>query len=203
MQRFIIFAIATGADPGGGCRGCATLPHPPWDDLRFSNTTGILRKKTMWFIGVEVEQETSAPPPKKDPGSAPVLFRFLIFIPSIIPIRTFVFVNFVLCSLFFFSKFSEYIFKCVRTLSIKKPNVYTSHGHEMTRNLHAPFTWKAEVHFVTSNTKWLNKVHLSKDVVFTEGKEKVTIYEKRWSIFWSICHRNSYHFLFWKFLLFS
>ena len=26
----------------------------------------------MWFIGVEVEQETSAPPPKKDPGSAPV-----------------------------------------------------------------------------------------------------------------------------------
>ena len=25
----------------------------------------------MWFIGVEVEQETSAPPPKKTPGSAP------------------------------------------------------------------------------------------------------------------------------------
>ena len=25
----------------------------------------------MWFIGVEVEQGTSAPPPKKDPGSAP------------------------------------------------------------------------------------------------------------------------------------
>jgi len=25
----------------------------------------------MWFIGVEVEQETSAPPPKKKPGSAP------------------------------------------------------------------------------------------------------------------------------------
>ena len=22
----------------------------------------------MWFIGVEVEQETSAPPPKKNPG---------------------------------------------------------------------------------------------------------------------------------------
>ena len=29
-------------------------------------------KKTMWFIGVEVEQQTSAPPPKKNPGSAPV-----------------------------------------------------------------------------------------------------------------------------------
>ena len=41
-------------------------PPPPWDDLRFSDTTGILwEKKTMWFIGVEVEQETSAPPPKK------------------------------------------------------------------------------------------------------------------------------------------
>ena len=25
----------------------------------------------LWFIGVEVEQETSAPPPKKNPGSAP------------------------------------------------------------------------------------------------------------------------------------
>ena len=46
---------------------------PPRDDLRFSNTTGILqKKKTMWFIGVEVEQETSAPPPKKIPRSAPV-----------------------------------------------------------------------------------------------------------------------------------
>ena len=26
----------------------------------------------MWFIGVEVEQETSAAPPEKNPGSAPV-----------------------------------------------------------------------------------------------------------------------------------
>ena len=26
----------------------------------------------MWLIGVEVEQETSAPPPKINPGSAPV-----------------------------------------------------------------------------------------------------------------------------------
>ena len=25
----------------------------------------------MWFIGVEVEEETSAPPPKINPGSAP------------------------------------------------------------------------------------------------------------------------------------
>ena len=26
----------------------------------------------MWLIDVEVEQETNAPPPKKNPGSAPV-----------------------------------------------------------------------------------------------------------------------------------
>ena len=46
---------------------------PPRDDLRFSNTTGILQKKqkSMGFIGFEVGQETSAPPPKKNPGSAP------------------------------------------------------------------------------------------------------------------------------------
>ena len=42
-----------------------TPPPLPRDDLRFSNTTGNLPKKTMWFIGVEVEQEMSAPPPKK------------------------------------------------------------------------------------------------------------------------------------------
>ena len=45
------------------------------DDQRFSNAIGILQKKTMWFIGVEVQQETSAPPPKKNPGSAPVNFE--------------------------------------------------------------------------------------------------------------------------------
>ena len=30
----------------------------------------------MWFIGVEVERETSAPPPKKNPGSALLLEEF-------------------------------------------------------------------------------------------------------------------------------
>ena len=29
----------------------------------------------MWFIGVEEEQETSAPPPKINPGSAPARIR--------------------------------------------------------------------------------------------------------------------------------
>ena len=55
----------TGADLGGGCRGCTPPPPLPRDDLRLPNTTGILQKKTMWFISVEVEQETSALPPKK------------------------------------------------------------------------------------------------------------------------------------------
>ena len=60
----------------GGSRGRVQgVRTPPWDDVRFSNTTGILqkKKKEVWFIGVEVEQETSAPPPKKNLGSAPDL----------------------------------------------------------------------------------------------------------------------------------
>ena len=52
--------------PGGGT---PTAPPPPPDDLRFSHTTGILQKKKMWSIDVEVGQETSALPPKKNPGS--------------------------------------------------------------------------------------------------------------------------------------
>ena len=42
---------------GGGCRGCAP---PPGFLIQL-----VFYKKTMWFIGVEVEQETSALPPKK------------------------------------------------------------------------------------------------------------------------------------------
>ena len=38
----------------------------------------------MWFIGVEVEQETSAPPPKKNPGSAPALSCILKLIPGFV-----------------------------------------------------------------------------------------------------------------------
>ena len=55
-------------------------PHPPPPEM----TCGFLiqlvfcqKKKTMWFIGVEVEQETGAPPPKKNPGSA--LDNILLF----------------------------------------------------------------------------------------------------------------------------
>ena len=31
----------------------------------------------MWFIGVEIEQETNASPPKKNPGSAPLSVKAL------------------------------------------------------------------------------------------------------------------------------
>ena len=54
----------------GRVHGVHTLP--PWDDLQFSDTTGILPKK-------KLEQETSAPPPKKNPGSAPEEI-YLIFL---------------------------------------------------------------------------------------------------------------------------
>ena len=59
----------TEADLGGGCRGCAPPPEMACGfliQLVFCKKI----KKTMWFIGVEVEQEKSAPPPKKNPGSA-------------------------------------------------------------------------------------------------------------------------------------
>ena len=52
----------TGADLGGGCRGYA----PPLPEMTCSFLMQLVFcKKKLWFIGVEVEQETSAPPPKK------------------------------------------------------------------------------------------------------------------------------------------
>ena len=65
-----MIALVRGGSRGRG-QGVRT-PAPP------EMTCGFLiqlvfckEKETMWFIGVEVEQETSAPPPKKNPGSAP------------------------------------------------------------------------------------------------------------------------------------
>ena len=49
--------------------GCA--PPPPEMTSSFLIQLVFCKKKTMWFIDVEVEQETSAPPPKKNPESAP------------------------------------------------------------------------------------------------------------------------------------
>ena len=67
-----------GTDLGGGCRGCAPPPLPEMT-CGFLIQLVFCQKKTMWFIGVEVEQETSAPPPKKNPGSAPVLSTTFAF----------------------------------------------------------------------------------------------------------------------------
>ena len=44
---------------------------PPEMTCGFLIQLVLCKKKTMWFVGVEVEQETIAPPPKKNPGSAP------------------------------------------------------------------------------------------------------------------------------------
>ena len=45
----------TGASSGEGAGGTPPLPR---DDLRLSNTTGILPKNTLCFIGAEVKHET-------------------------------------------------------------------------------------------------------------------------------------------------
>ena len=72
----MINAGFAGADLGGGCRGCA--PPPPEMTCGFLIQLVFCGKK-QWFIGVEVEQETSAPPPKKmlDP---PLLCPFVFLI---------------------------------------------------------------------------------------------------------------------------
>ena len=74
QEQFVVFAdmghsTLARADLGGGCRGCP----PPKMTCGFLIKLVFCKKKTMWFIGVEVEQETNAPPPKKNPGSVPVL----------------------------------------------------------------------------------------------------------------------------------
>ena len=58
---------------GGSWGRVQGVPLPPEMTCSFLIQLVFCKKKTMWFIGVEVEQETSAPPPKKNPGSAPVL----------------------------------------------------------------------------------------------------------------------------------
>ena len=53
-----------------------TPPPPPEMTCIFLIQLVFCKKKqkqTKWFIGVEVEQETSAPTPKKNRGSAPAL----------------------------------------------------------------------------------------------------------------------------------
>ena len=68
--RVQLTTVTPGADLGGGCRGCAP-PSPPEMTCDFLIQLVFCEKKNTWFIGVEVQQETGAPPPKKNPGSAP------------------------------------------------------------------------------------------------------------------------------------
>ena len=52
---------------GGGQGGPPPPPPPPAMTCGFLIQLVLCKKnlKKLWFIGVEVEQETSAPPPKK------------------------------------------------------------------------------------------------------------------------------------------
>ena len=56
-------SLVKGGSRGGGAGGA----HPPHPEMTcgFIIQLVFCKKETMWFIGVEVEQETSAPPPKK------------------------------------------------------------------------------------------------------------------------------------------
>ena len=53
LQKMLYFVA--GADLGGGCRGCAP-PHPEMT-CGFLIQLVFCKKKTMWFISVEGEQE--------------------------------------------------------------------------------------------------------------------------------------------------
>ena len=55
----------------GRVQGVRPPPTPPEMTCGFLIQLVFCKKKTMWFIGVEVGPETSAPRPKKNPGSAP------------------------------------------------------------------------------------------------------------------------------------
>ena len=71
----------------GRSRGRVQGVRPPEMTCGFLMQLVLCKKKKMWFIGVEVEQETSAPPPKKNPGSAPWGGMEKIIIPYIFPCR--------------------------------------------------------------------------------------------------------------------
>ena len=58
---------------GVGAGGAHPPPSLRWPAV-FQYKWYSAKKKNMWFIGVEVERKTSAPPPKKNAGSAPVLY---------------------------------------------------------------------------------------------------------------------------------
>ena len=61
----------------GWVQGVRTpLPPPPEMTCGFLMQLVFCKKKSMWFIGVEVDQETSAPLLKKNPGSSPGCIKY-------------------------------------------------------------------------------------------------------------------------------
>ena len=63
------YLLVQGRIQGEGVGGAP----PPEMTCGFLIQLVFCKKKTLWFITVEVEQETSAPSAKKNPGSAPVV----------------------------------------------------------------------------------------------------------------------------------
>ena len=61
----LVFVVVTGADLGKGAVGAP--PPLPEMTCGFLIQLVLCKKKTMWFIVVEVEQETTAPHSKKNP----------------------------------------------------------------------------------------------------------------------------------------
>ena len=68
-STYSIRVIQSRSGSRGRVQGVRT--PPPQMTRGFLIQLAFCKKKTMWFIGVKVEQEKSAPPPKKNPGSAP------------------------------------------------------------------------------------------------------------------------------------
>ena len=71
----MVQVVYSGAELGGGCRGCA----PPQDDLRFSDTTGILHtKKLCGLLVLKYSKRRVHPLLKKilDPPLLLETFRF-------------------------------------------------------------------------------------------------------------------------------
>ena len=89
----------------------------------------------MWFIGVEIEQETSAPPPKNNPGSATAS-----------------------CDVFetFSALTLSRIFPCYFSKKAKDESKHSENWHPLQRNeqeICPPF-WKSPMYEVTSHWQW-------------------------------------------------
>ena len=55
FSSVVSFVFISGADLGGGCRECAPPPPPEMTCGFLIQLVSCKKKKTMWFIGVEVE----------------------------------------------------------------------------------------------------------------------------------------------------